>query len=141
MGNDGSLTLRRPDDWHLHLRDGAMMRAVLPYTARHFARAIVMPNLLPPVTNVASAKAYRARILAALPQGSTFTPLMTAYLTDDSDPDEIERGHRAGVFAAVKLYPARATTNSAHGITAIAKTYPVLERMAQIGLPLLVHGE
>jgi dihydroorotase len=141
MGPEESLTLRRPDDWHLHLRDGAMMRTVLPCTARHFARAIVMPNLLPPVTDMASAEAYRARILAALPPGSRFTPLMTAYLTDDSDPDEIARGHHAGVFAAVKLYPARATTNSAHGVTDIAKTYRVLERMAEIGLPLLVHGE
>jgi dihydroorotase len=141
MGPEESLTLRRPDDWHLHLRDGAMMRTVLPCTARHFARAIVMPNLLPPVTDMASAEAYRARILAALPPGSRFTPLMTAYLTDDSDPDEIARGHRAGVFAAVKLYPARATTNSARGVTDIAKTYRVLERMAEIGLPLLVHGE
>jgi dihydroorotase len=141
MRTEESLTLRRPDDWHLHLRDGAMMRTVLPYTARHFARAIVMPNLLPPVTDMAAAKAYRARILAALPPGHDFTPLMTAYLTDDSDPDEIARGHRAGVFAAVKLYPARATTNSAHGVTDLARTYPVLERMAEIGLPLLVHGE
>lgn len=136
-----SLTLRRPDDWHVHLRDGAMMAAVLPYTARQFARAIVMPNLTPPILTVAAAEAYRARILKALPSGVTFTPLMTAYLTDDSDPDEIERGHRAGVFTAVKLYPAKATTNSAHGVTDIAKTYPVLGRMAAIGMPLLVHGE
>jgi dihydroorotase len=135
------LTLRRPDDWHVHLRDGAMLRAVLPYTARQFARAIVMPNLVPPITTVAAAEAYRARILAAVPAGLAFTPLMTAYLTDDTDPDEIERGHRDGVFTAVKLYPARATTNAAQGVTDIARTYQVLERMAKIGMPLLVHGE
>ena len=136
-----SLTLRRPDDWHLHLRDGAMMAAVLPCTTRQFARAIVMPNLVPPVTTVAAAEAYRARILKALPAGATFTPLMTAYLTDDSDPGEIERGHRASVFTAAKLYPAHATTHSAHGVTDIGRITPVLERMADIGMPLLVHGE
>jgi dihydroorotase len=136
-----TLTLRRPDDWHVHLRDGAMLQAVLPYTARAFARAIVMPNLVPPVTSVAAAEAYRARILAAVPAGVDFTPLMTAYLTDGSDADEIERGYRAGVFAAVKLYPARATTNSAAGVTDVAKTYRVLERLAAIGMPLLIHGE
>ena len=136
-----NLTLRRPDDWHLHLRDGAMMAAVLPYTARQFARAIVMPNLLPPVTTVAAAEAYRARILKALPAGAAFTPLMTAYLSDDSDPGEIERGHRDGVFTAAKLYPAHATTHSAQGVTDIGKIAPVLERMADIGMPLLVHGE
>ncbi|HEX6841384.1 MAG TPA: dihydroorotase [Stellaceae bacterium] len=135
------MTLRRPDDWHLHLRDGAMMAAVLPCTARQFARAIVMPNLVPPVTTVAAAEAYRARILKALPAGAAFTPLMTAYLTDDSDPGEIERGHRAGVFTAAKLYPAHATTHSAQGVTDIRKITPVLERMADIGMPLLVHGE
>jgi dihydroorotase len=136
-----TITLRRPDDWHLHLRDGAMLAAVLPLTARQFARAIIMPNLVPPVTDVASALAYRGRILAALPKGADFTPLMTCYLTDTTDPAELERGHRDGVFAAVKLYPARATTNSAHGVTDIAKTYPALELMATRGLPLLVHGE
>jgi dihydroorotase len=135
------LTLRRPDDWHVHLRDGAMLAAVLPFTARQFARAIVMPNLVPPVTTVAAAEAYRGRILEALPKGSRFTPLMTCYLTDGTDPAEIERGHRAGAFSAVKLYPAKATTNSAFGITDIAKTYPVLERMAMLGMPLLIHGE
>ena len=119
-----TITIRRPDDWHVHLRDGAMMAAVLPHTARQFARAIVMPNLVPPVTTVAAALAYRERIVAALPEGSAFTPLMTAYLTDDSDPDEIARGHREGVFTAVKLYPAHATTNSAHGVTDIANTIP-----------------
>jgi dihydroorotase len=136
-----TVTLRRPDDWHLHLRDGAMLAAVLPLTARQFARAIIMPNLVPPVTDVASALAYRGRILAALPKGADFTPLMTCYLNDTTDPAELERGHRDGVFTAVKLYPARATTNSAHGITDIAKTYTALERMATLGLPLLVHGE
>lgn len=136
-----TLTLRRPDDWHVHLRDGPLLAAVVPFTARRFARAIVMPNLDPPVTTAAAAAAYRQRILAALPPGLTFTPLMTAYLTDDSDPDEIERGHRAGVFTAAKLYPARATTNSALGVTDIAKIGRVLERMAALGMPLLVHGE
>ncbi|HYC14072.1 MAG TPA: dihydroorotase [Stellaceae bacterium] len=135
------ITLRRPDDWHVHLRDGAMLAAVLPWTARSFARAIVMPNLVPPVTTVAAAESYRGRILDALPKGARFEPLMTCYLTDGSDPLEIERGFREKVFAAVKLYPARATTNSAHGITDIAKTYRVLERMERLGMPLLVHGE
>ena len=118
--SEESLTLRRPDDWHLHLRDGAMLTAVLPFTARVFARAIIMPNLVPPVTTVAAAEAYRARILEALPPGTGFTPLMACYLTDNSDPDEIERGFRDGVFAAVKLYPAKATTNSAAGVTDVA---------------------
>jgi dihydroorotase len=136
-----SITIRRPDDWHLHLRDGAMLAAVLPFSARQFARAIVMPNLVPPVTTVAAAEAYRARILEALPRGAAFTPLMTCYLTDDADPGEIERGFRSGVFAAVKLYPARATTNSAHGVSKIENTYSALERMAELGMPLLVHGE
>jgi dihydroorotase len=136
-----TITILRPDDWHVHLRDGAMMAAVLPYTARQFARAIVMPNLTPPVTTIAAARAYRDRIVAALPAPADFTPLMTAYLTDDSDPEEIARGHAEGVFAAAKLYPAHATTNSAHGVTAIAKVMPVLEKMAAAGMPLLVHGE
>ena len=136
-----SITLRRPDDWHVHLRDDAMLEAVLPFTARAFARAIIMPNLVPPVTTVAAAEAYRRRILAALPKASRFTPLMTAYLTDGSDPGEIERGYRGGVFAAVKLYPARATTNSAQGVTDMARVARVLERMAAIGMPLLIHGE
>ena len=139
--SEESLTLRRPDDWHLHLRDGAMLKAVLPFTARVFARAIIMPNLVPPVTTVAAAEAYRARILEALPPGTDFTPLMTCYLTDDSDPDDIERGFRDGVFVAVKLYPAKATTNSAAGVTDVAKTYRVLERMEKLGMPLLLHGE
>src|SRR5579885_379849 len=136
-----SLALRRPDDWHLHLRDGAMLAAVLPFTARQFARAIIMPNLVPPVTTVAAAAAYRRRILAALPRGAEFTPLMTCYLTDATDPEELARGHREGVFTAAKLYPAHATTNSAHGVTDLARIEPVLERMARIGMPTLVHGE
>ena len=136
-----TLTLRRPDDWHVHLRDGALLQAVLPFTARAFARAIIMPNLASPVTTAAAAAAYRDRILAALPAGMSFAPLMTAYLTDDSDPEEIARGHRAGIFTAVKLYPARATTNSAQGVTDISRTYPVLERLQALAIPLLVHGE
>ena len=136
-----AITLRRPDDWHVHLRDGAMLRAVLPATARQFARAVVMPNLVPPVADIAAARAYRARIVAALPAGGAFTPLMTCYLTDDADGGEIARGHAEGVFTAVKLYPAHATTNSAHGVTTLDRVMPVLERMAAIGMPLLVHGE
>jgi dihydroorotase len=136
-----TLTLRRPDDWHVHFRDGAMLHTVLPCTARQFARAIVMPNLVPPVSDVASARAYRERIVAALPEGADFSPLMTCYLTDGSDPDEVARGHQAGVFTAVKLYPAHATTHSAHGVTDIDRVSAVLERMAAIGMPLLIHGE
>jgi len=136
-----SITIRRPDDWHVHLRDGAMLEAVAGYTARQFARAIVMPNLAPPVTAVAAAAAYRDRIMAALPAGAAFTPLMTCYLTDDADADEIARGHAEGVFTAAKLYPANATTNSAHGVTDIRNIMAVLERMQAIGMPLLVHGE
>jgi dihydroorotase len=139
--NVDTITLRRPDDWHVHLRDGAMLAAVAPFTARQFARAIVMPNLLPPITNVAAARAYRERILAALPVGASFTPLMTCYLTDTTDPQEIARGWEEGVFAAVKLYPAHATTNSAFGVTDYRRISPVLERMAQLGMPLLIHGE
>ncbi|MEE9434564.1 MAG: dihydroorotase [Sphingorhabdus sp.] len=136
-----TLTIRRPDDWHVHLRDGDMMRAVLPYTAAQFARAIVMPNLSPPVTSADAATAYRDRILAAVPDGMDFTPLMTAYLTDDSDADELARGHSEGVFTAAKLYPANATTGSAHGVTDIAKISGVLEKMQEVGMPLLIHGE
>lgn len=136
-----TLTLRRPDDFHLHLRDGAMLKAVLPFTARQFARALVMPNLVPPVTTVAAARDYREHILEALPRGTGFVPLMACYLTDDTRPEEVEAGWRMGVFAAAKLYPARATTNSAAGVTDIARTLPVLERMALLGIPLLVHGE
>ena len=136
-----TLTLRTPDDWHLHVRDGDMLKRVVPYTARQFARAIIMPNLVPPVTTVAMGRAYRDRILAAVPDGVEFTPLMTAYLTDSIDPEEVARGFEEGVFTACKLYPAGATTNSDSGVTDIANIYPVLERMAEIGMPLLVHGE
>ena len=132
------ITIRRPDDWHVHLRDGEMLKAVAPYTARQFARAIVMPNLSPPVTSVAAATAYRERIVAAAPG---LTPLMTAYLTDDADAGEIARGHNEGVFTAAKFYPAHATTGSAHGVTDVATLYPALETMQRIGMPLLVHGE
>lgn len=136
-----SLTIRRPDDLHVHLRDGPILAGVANHTARQFARAIVMPNLAPPVTTVAAAEAYRARILAALEPGADFTPLMTCYLTDDIDPDEIVRGHTAGVFTACKLYPANATTNSSHGVTDITNIHVVLETMQKLGMPLLVHGE
>jgi len=135
------LILRRPDDWHVHLRDGEMLRAVLNHTARQFRRAIVMPNLSPPVTTVAQASAYRERILAVLEPGVAFEPLMTCYLTDGTDPDEVERGFAAEVFTACKLYPANATTNSEHGVSDIGKIYPVLERMQKIGMPVLLHGE
>jgi len=136
-----TITITRPDDWHLHLRDDAALAAVLPDTARRFGRAIVMPNLRPPVTTVALAAEYRARILAALPAGLKFEPLMTLYLTDNTSPDEIDRAKASGFVHAVKLYPAGATTNSDAGVTAIDKVYPVLERMERVGLPLLVHGE
>jgi dihydroorotase len=138
-----TLTIRRPDDWHVHLRDGAMLKAVVAATARSFARAIVMPNLVPPVTSVAAAEAYRARILAALPQelAGRFTPLMTCYLTDDAQADEIERGFKTGAFTAVKLYPANATTNSASGVTDLAKVRDVLATMERLQMPLLIHGE
>jgi dihydroorotase len=135
------LTIRRPDDWHVHLRDGDMLRAVASYTAHQFARAIVMPNLSPPTTTCAAAEAYRSRIMAALPQDADFTPLMTFYLTDSADADEIERGFASGVFTACKLYPAHATTGSAHGVTDVANIWRALERMQKIGMPLLVHGE
>jgi len=135
-----SLRLARPDDWHLHLRDGAAMAAVLPATARQFARAIVMPNLKPPVVNTAQAQAYRERIVAALPEGSRFTPLMTLYLTDQTPPDEVRRAKAAGVVA-FKLYPAGATTNSDSGVTDIRQTHATLEAMQREGVLLLVHGE
>ncbi len=134
------LSLTRPDDWHLHLRDGAAMQSVLPYTARQFGRAIVMPNLRPPITTAAQAAAYRERILAALPEGSDFQPLMTLYLTDNTPVDEIKRAKDAGAVA-LKLYPAGATTNSDAGVTDIRKTYKTLEAMQREGLLLLVHGE
>jgi dihydroorotase len=136
-----SITIRRPDDWHLHLRDGAMLRAVLPETARHFARAIIMPNLVPPVVTGAQAAAYRDRIMAALPAGMDFAPLMTLYLTEETDPDDVAAAHASGLIRAVKLYPAGATTNSASGVKNFDKVRPVLERMAEIGLPLCMHGE
>lgn len=136
-----SLTIRRPDDWHLHFRDGDTMRAVVPHTARQFARAIVMPNLAPPVTTTALASAYRERILDAVPDGTDFTPLMTAYLTDETDADDLAAGHADSVLTAAKLYPAGATTNSAHGVTDVRNIMGVLERMAEIGMPLCVHGE
>jgi dihydroorotase len=135
------LVIRRPDDWHVHLRDGAMLKAVLDQTARQFGRAIVMPNLSPPVTTAALAEAYRQRIMAALGPDLAFEPLMTCYLTDSTDPADVERGFRSKAFTACKLYPANATTNSAHGVTDVARIYPVLERMQAIGMPLLVHGE
>lgn len=135
------LTIRRPDDWHLHVRDGDMLKAVVPCTASQFGRAIVMPNLVPPVTTVDQAIAYKNRIMDAVPDGLKFTPLMTAYLTDGTDPNELQRGYEAGVFAAVKLYPAGATTNSESGLTDISKAKAALEVMQKIGMPLLVHGE
>ena len=134
-----TLTIRRPDDWHVHLRDGDMLEAVAPFTARQFARAIIMPNLAPPITSVDAASAYRERILAVT--GDGFTPLMTCYLTDDANPEEIARGFDEGVWAACKLYPANATTNSASGVSDINNIFPALERMQSIGMPLLIHGE
>ncbi len=139
--DDDILVLRQPDDWHVHFRDGAMLAFAAEHTARQFARAIVMPNLVPPVTTVAAAAAYRTRILEALPADHRFVPLMTAYLTDEIDPAEIAAGFRDGVFTACKLYPAGATTNSAAGVTDVRRIWPVLERMQAIGMPLLVHGE
>lgn len=136
-----TFTMRRPDDWHVHLRDGPMLAGVVNFTARQFARAIVMPNLSPPVTTVAAAEAYRSRIQAALEPELSFTPLMTCYLTDSIDAAEIERGFTASVFTACKLYPAHATTNSSHGVTDIKNIYGALETMQRIGMPLLLHGE
>ena len=136
-----SLTIARPDDWHLHLRDGAMLQAVLPETARHFGRAIIMPNLVPPVVTHAQAVAYHDRIMAALPSDMTFEPLMTLYLTENTDPDDVAAAHAAGLVKAVKLYPAGATTNSSSGVTNFDKIKPVLAKMAEIGLPLCTHGE
>jgi dihydroorotase len=134
-----TLTIRRPDDWHVHLRDGDVLRAVAPYTARQFARAIVMPNLVPPVTTPEAASAYRERIVEAA--GPGFKPLMTCYLTDETDADEVARGFEQGMWVAAKLYPAGATTNSASGVTDVRNIYPVLARMAEIGMVLCVHGE
>ena len=136
-----SLTIRRPDDMHLHLRDGAMLQAVLPESARHFARAIIMPNLVPPVVTAQQALAYRDRIRAALPEGMRFQPLMTLYLTEGTDPADVAAAHATGLVKAVKLYPAGATTNSQSGVTNFQNVRHVLEKMAEIGLPLCVHGE
>ncbi len=136
-----TITIRRPDDWHVHLRDGAMLAAVLPFTAAQFARAIIMPNLTPPITTIEAARAYRERILAALPPGANFQPLMTCYLTDHTDPDEIAQGYAEGVWVAAKLYPAGATTNAHHGVTDLANIGGVLARMERIGMHLLIHGE
>ena len=136
-----TLTLRRPDDMHLHLRDGAMLAAVAPESARDFARAIIMPNLVPPVATMAQAQAYRARIMAALPKGAQFEPLMTLYLTETTDPADVAAAHLSGLVKAVKLYPAGATTNSHGGVRNFDKVMPVLEKMAEIGLPLCTHGE
>ena len=136
-----TITITKPDDWHVHLRDGKMLNQVAKYTAQQFGRAIIMPNLNPPVTTAAAASAYRARILEATKDHEDFTPLMTAYLTDTIDPAEIRSGHEQGIFTAVKLYPANATTNSAQGVTDVTKIYPVFEMLQEIGMPLLVHGE
>ncbi len=136
-----SITLKRPDDWHLHLRDGAMMEGVLPHSAKDFARAIIMPNLVPPVVTGQDAAAYRDRILAALPEGAAFEPLMTLYLTEDTDPADVKVAAASGLVKAVKLYPAGATTNSASGVQDFDKVRGVFEAMAEIGLPLCVHGE
>ncbi|MBO6521351.1 MAG: dihydroorotase [Rhodospirillales bacterium] len=141
MAQNDRITIKRPDDWHVHFRDEAMMRAVVPATAAQFGRAIVMPNLVPPVTDTAAAEAYRDRILTAIPDAADFTPLMAAYLTDETDPEMLRDGAEKGVFSAVKLYPAGATTNSASGVTDIANVMPVLDVMQEIGLPLLIHGE
>ena len=135
------LSIRRPDDWHVHLRDGAGLASVAKFTAERFGRAIVMPNLKPPIVTVDQAAAYRGRILQALPAGSRFEPLMTLYLTDATSPEEIDRAAASGIVLGVKLYPAGATTHSEAGVTDIAKTDAVLERMQRVGLPLLVHGE
>ena len=136
-----SLTLVRPDDWHLHLRSGEMLKTVLPYTTQHFARAIVMPNLQPPVVTTADALAYRQEIMAAVPVGDQFQPLMTLYMTEQTDPSDVREGYESGDITAVKLYPAGATTNSAAGVRDLEKIYPVLAEMEAIGMPLLVHGE
>src|SRR5919108_2644178 len=136
-----TLSIRRPDDWHVHLRDGPMLAACAVHTARQFGRAIIMPNLVPPVTKVAEAAAYRERIRSAVPKDLAFEPLMTCYLTDDADPAELVRGKEGGVWVAAKLYPAHATTNSAHGVTSMDRVAKALEAMERAGMPLLVHGE
>lgn len=136
-----ALKIRRPDDWHIHLRDDDMLKTVLPYTSQVFGRAIVMPNLAPPITTVEAARAYRDRILAAVPQGHNFTPLMTCYLTNSLAAAELVNGFEQGVFTAAKLYPANATTNSSHGVSDVKAIYPLFEQMQKIGMPLLIHGE
>ncbi len=136
-----SLTIKRPDDWHLHLRDGAMLEGVIEHSAKDFARAIIMPNLVPPVVTTQDATAYRERIMKALPDGMDFTPLMTLYLTENTDPKDVEAGHASGLITALKLYPAGATTNSDSGVTNFERVIPTLEKMAEIGMPLCVHGE
>lgn len=141
MSDITSLTLKKPDDWHVHLRDGDMLKRVLPYTSQDFARAIIMPNLVPPVCTTADAVAYKARIMDVLPVAHNFTPLMVIYLTEGTDADDLEQGFASGAIQAVKLYPAGATTNSDSGVKDFSKVYHVFERMAKIGLPLLVHGE
>lgn len=139
--NMTSLTIRRPDDWHLHLRDGDMLAAVAPETARHFGRAIIMPNLVPPVVRMEDAVAYRDRIMAVVPETANFQPLMTLYLTEETDPSDVIAAHKAGIATAAKLYPAGATTNSASGVKNMSAVRPVLEAMAEAGMPLCVHGE
>ena len=141
MTNQSTITIRRPDDFHLHLRDGEMLKLVTSDSSRDFTRAIIMPNLVPPVTTTAMAEAYKESILSAVPSEHSFQPLMTLYLTEDTDPDDLELGAKSGLISAVKLYPAGATTNSDSGVKTISNVYPVLERMAEIGLPLCVHGE
>lgn len=136
-----ALKIRRPDDWHIHLRDDDMLKTVLPYTSQVFGRAIVMPNLAPPITTVDAARAYRERILAAVPQDHDFTPLMTCYLTNSLAASELVDGFEQGVFTAAKLYPANATTNSSHGVSDVKGIYPLFEKMQKIGMPLLIHGE
>ncbi|QLH62740.1 dihydroorotase [Serratia symbiotica] len=136
-----ALKIRRPDDWHIHLRDGEMLKMVVPYTSQVFSRAVVMPNLAPPITTVDAARAYRQRILAAVPQGDIFTPLMTCYLTNSLSANELVNGFEQGVFTAAKLYPANATTNSSHGVSDVKGIYSLFEKMQKIGMPLLIHGE
>jgi dihydroorotase len=135
------ITIRKPDDWHLHVRDGDMLKTVMHFTARNFGRAIIMPNLVPPVTTIADALAYKERVMAAVPEDSDFQPLMTCYMTDETDADEVEQGFKDGIFTGVKLYPVGATTNSAYGVTDFERIRPVLARMEKIGMRLLIHGE
>ncbi len=141
MSSITSITIKKPDDWHVHLRDGDMLKRVLPYTSKDFARAIIMPNLVPPVCTTKDAENYKNRIVNATPKADNFTPLMTVYLTETTNADDLEQGYKAGIIQAVKLYPAGATTNSDKGVKDFTKVYNVFERMAQIGMPLLVHGE